>query len=317
MRVLVTGANGFLGRTVCEALVRGGHSVTAAVRSPARAAGLPGTPVPIGDLADTTDWREALTDAGAVIHCAARVHVMRETARDPLAEFRSINVGATERLARAAAAGGVRRFLYVSSIKVNGEATDGAPFTAGDPAQPLDPYGISKHEAEQALWAIARETGLEVTVLRPPLVYGPGVGGNFQRLIKLVRSGAPLPLASVRNRRSMIYSRNFADLLVRLVADARGVGKTYVVADGISLSTPDLVRAIARSLQRSARLLPCPPSLLRAAAAMIGKADEIDRLVGSLVIDDTDLRRDLQWTAPYAVEDGIQETIDWYCSERT
>jgi UDP-glucose 4-epimerase len=208
--VLLTGANGFVGRRLCSELARVGHHVRAAVREPGRARDLPGEVVAVGSLESDVDWSGALTDVDVVVHLAARVHVMRESAAEPLAEFRAVNVRATESLARAAAARGVKRLVYVSSIKVNGEGTALRPYGPDDTPAPSDPYGVSKWEAERALHAIARATGLEVTVVRPPLVYGPGVGGNFLRLLKLVRRGIPLPFGAIENRRSMIYSGNLA-----------------------------------------------------------------------------------------------------------
>ncbi len=203
--VLVTGANGFIGRALCDVLAASGRRVRKAVRMP-----VPGLPdaVAVGDIGPDTDWRTALEGVSGVVHLAARTHVLRETATDPLAEYRNINVAGTERLARSAAAGGVRRLVFVSSVKVNGERTEERPFTEDGAPRPDDAYGVSKWEAEQALSRIAAETGLEVVVLRPPLVYGPGVKGNFLRLMNLVARGVPLPFGAVDNRRSFIYTGN-------------------------------------------------------------------------------------------------------------
>jgi nucleoside-diphosphate-sugar epimerase len=260
--------------------------------------------------------RSSLKVEGAecVIHCAARAHIMRDEALDPLTEYRRVNVQGTLDLARRAAALGAKRFVFLSSVKVNGESTDGLPrpFGArndGAGAAPEDAYGLSKWEAEQGLWEIASQTGMEVVVVRPPLVYGPGVKGNFARLLHLVRSGVPLPLAAVNNRRSFIGLDNLVDLLIRCVDHPKAAGQTLLVSDGQDLSTPQLLRMIANAMGRPACLFPVPVPLLRLSGRAIGRLNEVDRLVGSLQIDSSATRELLGWTPPVGVEEGIKRMV--------
>jgi nucleoside-diphosphate-sugar epimerase len=312
--LLVTGANGFVGRVLCTELAQSGFGVRAAVREASRAAGLPATRVSVGDLSASTDWSNALDGVDAVVHLAARVHVMDEKAADPLHAFRSLNVDVTRALAEAAARRGVKRFVYVSSIKVNGESTRLEPFHPDDVPNPSDPYAVSKWEAEQCLWRICAETGLEGVVVRPPLVYGPGVGGNFLRLLKLVRRGVPLPFGAVENRRSMIYVGNLARALIACATDARAAGKTYLASDGRDLSTAELVRRLGDAMGVRARLVPIPPGLLKLAGSLTGKTAEVDRLIGSLALDSSHLLATLGWVPPYPVEEGLLATARWFTS---
>lgn len=314
-RILVTGASGFVGRALCVELERRGYAVRAAVRDLSRATGLTGEIVAVGDIEADPDWSSALAGVDTVVHLAARVHVMRELATEPLSAFRALNVMATERLARAAAACGVKRFVYVSSIKVNGEATTDKPFSSNDVPYPQDSYAVSKWEAEQVLWRVEKETGLEVAVMRPPLVYGPGVGGNFLRLLKLVERGVPLPLASIDNRRSMIYVGNLADALIACATHPAAAGNTYLVGDGEDVSTPRLIGEMARLMGRSARLWPFPPILLHSAAQLIGKAAEVERLTGFLQVDSSRIRNDLAWIPPFTLDQGLAETVRWFVSK--
>ncbi|MDB5866693.1 MAG: NAD-dependent dehydratase [Betaproteobacteria bacterium] len=315
-KILVTGANGFVGRALCAELARRGHEVVAAVRDARHAAGLPGRTVEVGTLRPDTDWSAALEGVDVVVHLAARVHVMKENASDPLAAFRALNVAATQRLADAAAAARVKRFVYVSSIKVNGESTHELPFTEADRADPQDPYGLSKWEAEQALWMIARAGSLELTIVRPPLVYGPGVGGNFLRLMHWVQRGIPLPLGSIKNRRSMIYNDNLASALVACATHPAAAGHTFLVSDGMELSTPDLIRRLGEGMGVPARLLPVPAGLLTMGATLARKAAEVDRLTGSLVIDGSGIRTVLGWSPPFSVDEGLKATARWFASMR-
>jgi nucleoside-diphosphate-sugar epimerase len=263
------------------------------------------------DLRSQGEVEAALPGADAVVHLAARVHVMRDTAADPLAEYRRVNTDATLQLARAAVRCGVGRFVFMSTIKVNGERTAGRPFSERDAPAPADPYALSKWEAERGLREIA---GLEVVSLRPPLVYGPGVKGNFLRLLKLVRAGVPLPLASVANARSMIYVGNLASAVERaLSVSARG---TFLVSDDADLSTPQLVRMLGAALDRPARLVPFPPALLRALGRVLGKGDEVMRMIESLRLDCSGIKQQLQWVAPFTVEQGLKETADWFARAR-
>jgi UDP-glucose 4-epimerase len=303
MRVLVTGANGFVGRAVVARCVREpGWTCRAAVRAGAPQAEGAET-VRIGDLDKGTDWRHALQGVQAVVHTAARVHVMRDTARDPLAEYRRVNVAGTEALARQAAEAGVRRLVFVSSIKVLGERTaPGRPFTDGDLPAPQDPYGVSKLEAEQVLGRVAAETGLEVAIVRPVLVYGPGVSANFAALVRAVYRGIPLPLGRVHNRRSMVAVDNLADLLVRCVTHQAAAGGTFFVSDGEDLSTPALVRRLARHLGVRPRLWPVPVSVLRVAGCLTGRGAVVDRLCGSLQVDMSATCATIEWRPPVTVD---------------
>jgi nucleoside-diphosphate-sugar epimerase len=316
--MLVTGANGFVGSALCAALKNKGHTVRAAVRDPARFAidGCEIVRVPVLDA--DTDWGEALSGMTTVIHLAARVHVMRDDASDPLEEFRRVNVAGTEHLARSAAASGVKRLVYVSSIKVNGEATSGdSKFTEADTPSPQDPYGVSKYEAEQALHRIAEETGLEVVIVRPPLVYGADVKGNFAQMLRVLARGIPLPLASVRNLRSLVYVENLADALIRCATHPAAAGQTYLVSDGEDVSTPGLLRQLGDAMGRPARLFPWPAALLKLAGRLVGKADQVERLLGSLQVDSGKIRRELDWMPPYTLQQGLQATAEWYRSEHS
>jgi len=305
----VTGANGFVGQALCAALAAAGYDVRMAVRAPQP--GLPGA-MAVGDIGPATDWRAALVGMGAVVHLAARTHVLRETAADPLAEYRRINVGGTEHLARSAAALGVRRFVFLSSVKVNGEGTTARPFTEDDAPRPEDAYGVSKWEAEQALFRIAAETGLEVVVLRPPLVYGPGVKGNFLRLMNIVARGVPLPLGAVDNRRSLVYTGNLAGAIIKALDAPQAAGGTYLVSDGEDVSTPDLVRGLAQALGVTARIPAFPLAALDFIAAVAGRRVELARLAGSLQVDGSRIRRELRWQPRYTLAQGLAETARWY-----
>lgn len=322
-RVAVTGADGFVGRHVCRALIARGAMVRPLACDQEcadrfRSFGLnTEAPVIVGDIGVDTDWSAALDAVDAVVHLAARVHVMNETAADPLEAFREVNVRGTQLLARRAAAAGVGRLVFVSSIKVNGESTTGrGPFSERDEPAPEDPYGQSKYEAELALKAIASETSLEVTIIRPPLVHGPGVGGNLLTLMKLVSRGLPLPLGAVRNRRSLIHVENLADVLALCTEHPNAVGAVFTVSDGMDLSTADLVRRLAEGMEKTARLVPVPVLLLKLGLGVFGKAGVYDRLAGDLVIDPSTVMMQLNWEPPVPVDDGLKTMGAWYRRER-
>lgn len=318
--VLITGANGFIGKAVGEKMIADGWRVLGAVRSQAAAGQLPESveAVIIDAIGPDTDWRPLLKGIDVIIHLAARVHVIDDKAADPLSEFRCVNTIGTQRLTQAAASAGVRRLVYLSSIKVNGERTDGRCFTEQDQPKPEDAYAVSKWEAEQSLMEISRETGLEVVVIRPPLVYGPGVKGNFLRLLRWVDRGIPLPLGSVANRRSLLALGNLAELIALCAVHPKAAGECFLAADGQDLSTVDLVRRLAHSLDRPARLLPFPLGLLRWIVRLMGKEATADRLLGSLQIDVTKAKRLLGWSPPVTVDEGINGTASWYrsCQQR-
>lgn len=304
MKTLVTGATGMVGRVLCELLIARGYGIIPAVRQPA---GL-SNEVVTGDIGPTTDWHMALSGCDAVVHLAARVHVMEDTTQNPLALYRETNTEATLNLACQAARAGVRRFVFISTIKVNGEGHD-APFRETDAPAPTDAYAISKWEAEQGLRQIAAETGLEVVILRPPLVYGPGVKANFLRLLCTVARGWPLPLGSIHNRRSLLYLGNFVDAIQLCVEHPAAAGQTFLLDDGRAVSTPELVRAVAHALDRPAHLLAVPVKVLEFAGVLFGKRAAVARLAGSLWVDSSLIRSRLGWTPPYSMEAGLAATV--------
>lgn len=306
MQVLVTGANGFIGSHLCAALTERGSGVRRAVRrtqAPAR------DTVAVGEIDGTTDWGRALAGIDAVVHCAARVHVLREKSSDPLAAFRRVNVEGTRALARQAAMAGVRRFLLLSTVKVNGEETFDHPFAATDPPAPADPYGVSKLEAEQVLQEIAGESGMETVIIRPPLVYGRGVGGNFARLVGLVRGGWWLPFGAVRNRRSLVGVENLCSLLLCCLDHPAAAGQVFLVRDNEDVSTPELIRAIASACGVPPRLLPVPPWLLEGLARLCGRGAEMRRLTGSLQVDSSAAADLLAWLPPLTLAQGLHRSV--------
>jgi nucleoside-diphosphate-sugar epimerase len=315
-QILVTGANGFVGQALCKTLRLKGYPVRAAVRTSATDTkadfAIRTETVVVGSITAGTDWTSRLTGVEVVVHLAARTHIIHENAGGVLVRYRQVNVEATERLASMAAASGVKRFVFMSSVKVNGERTFDHSFTEIDMPQPGDAYGISKWEAEQALARIAKETGLEFVVVRSPLVYGPGVKGNFLHLMRLIARGTPLPLASVANRRSLIYVGNLVDAITACIEAPAAASKTYLVSDGEDVSTPDLIRAMAAALGVPARLFPFPAALLRLGAGMLGKSAEIARLIGSLQVDSTRIQNELGWRPRSTLTEGIEQTARWY-----
>ena len=315
IRTLVTGAEGFVGGTLCRHLQAAGYLVRATTR---RAQALPQQStaefepvVGIAQVDGSTDWRVALNEIDVVVHLAAKVHVMRRTAESP-AEYRRVNVEGTVKLARDAAVHGVKRMVFLSSAKVNGEQTLDQPYSERDIPRPEDAYSISKWEAEQALDRIAQETALEIAILRAPLVYGPCVKGNFLRLMRLVARGVPLPFASLNTRRSLVYVGNLADALITCLEAPAAAGKTYLVSDGEDVSTPALIRALAAALDVPARLFPCPVALLRIGAAAVGRGEEMSRLIHSLQIDSGRIRSELGWRPRYSLTEGLRETAQWF-----
>ena len=301
---------------IMQRLLADGYQVRGAVRGAAQMTVLPSgvEGVMVGDISPETNWSDALAGIEGIVHLAARVHVMNDTAYDPLSEYWQVNVAGTEHLAKIAVKAGVKRFIYISSVKVNGDGRE-APYTEEDKEGPLDPYGVSKWEAEKLLRKIAYETGLEVVILRPPLVYGPGVKANFLRLLKLVKWGIPLPLASIKNCRSMIYVGNLVDAIITCLAHPKAAGEIFLVSDGRDLSTSELNRLMAQAMGRKACLLPFPPSLLKIMGKLTGMSVEIERVVGSLCVDSSKIRVMLGWKPQFTVEEGIRKTSADYAGK--
>lgn len=304
MRIVVTGANGFVGRPVCRRLSSDGHEVVALTRREPEFEVLGTRHVTFaGGLSD------ALAGADVLVHLAARAHVL--DGKETETEAARVNVDLTANLAEAAIRAGLKRFVFVSSIKVNGEQTEGLPFNASMPPAPLDAYGRSKARAEEMLCSIAGSK-LEVVILRPPLMYGPGLKGNFARLFAIAEHGIPMPFGNVSNARDILSVNTFADLIGRVVWHPAAAGRIFLVRDGKAVSTPELFGAIARSLGRKVRIFPVPKVMLRLAGAMTGRSDEIQRLIGDLEIDDKETCDVLQWSPPVNMEETLRETAAWW-----
>jgi len=322
-RLLITGANGFIGRKLCAILKEKGYFVRGAVRNNVRDVSGVDEYIQVGDIDESTDWQPALAGVDTVIHLAARVHIMNDPEADPVEAFRKVNVLGAERLARMAAKAGVKRFIFISSVKVNGEGcrdcfvasrlamTEGA-YTEKDIPAPQDAYGISKRETEDRLAGIATETGLQVVILRLPLVYGPGVKANFKSLLKIAGSGIPLPFKNISNRRSFLYLGNLVDAIVACINHPRAAGETFLVSDGEDVSTPDLINLIARAMGKKAILFSLHPDILKALCKIVGKDEELEKLTGTLIIDSSKIRNMLGWQPPFTLEEGIKETVKYY-----
>lgn len=307
MKILVTGSNGFVGKPLCKTLVKLNWIVRVAVRSKSKSKQEVEL-VSIKNINGYTDWSTGLKDIDVVIHLAARVHIMNDSATEPLSEFRRVNVDGTLNLARQAVNAGVRRFIFVSSIKVNGELTQAdKPFTASDIPSPQDAYGISKCEAEQGLLKLASETGLEVVIIRPPLIYGGGVKANFASMMKAVKNGFPLPLGAVNNKRSFVYVGNLISLILKCIDHPAAINQIFLVSDGHDLSTTELLKACAQSLGVKPRLLPVPQRFLEVAAKILGKENLAQRLCGNLQVDITKTCQLLDWEPQFSVEDGLKD----------
>jgi len=315
VRIFVTGANGFVGTHLVEHLLHHGHVVTAGVRSSGTAPSGAFETV-VGEIGPDTDWSGLLAGHDTVIHLAARVHVMNDTSADPLEEFRRVNSIGTSTLAQAASVQGVERFVFLSSIKVNGESTAGAPFTAHDNPAPEDPYGISKHEAENLLRRIEHASGLDVVIVRTPLVYGPNVGGNFIKLLSLAGKSFPLPLGSISNRRTMTSVWNLVDLLEKASIESGARGGLILAGDEFSPSTAQLSRQLSSAMGRQSRIFPCPIGLLHFGGRISGKSAVVSRLTASLEVKAGSSLTEWNWNPPHTFEDSIDRTVAWYVSDK-
>lgn len=311
MTILLTGASGFVGNAVLQTAQQRNLKIRPVYRMTDSINGQSGA-VLVSDLNGATNWSKALQGVDIVIHAAARAHIMREEALDPLAEYRRVNVGGTLSLARQAAAVGVRRFVFISSIKVNGEATaPGHPFTAEDAPSPEDAYGLSKAEAEAQLKQVAEETGMEITIIRPPLIYGPGVKGNFASLISWVSRGLPMPLGGVsNNRRSLVGLDNLVDLILVCAHHPKAANQIFLISDGEDLSTTELLRRIGKALNQPARLLWVPVGAIYFMAGLLGKKRISQRLLGSLQVDIHKTCKLLDWKPPVAVYEGLRRVVE-------
>lgn len=304
LQVAVTGATGFVGRALCGELVESGHRVTPVVRNSAGLA----HEVVVGDIGTVTDWRAVLAGCDGVIHLAARVHEKQASTEATVAAYWRVNTNATLELAWQAARAGVKRFVFVSSVKVNGEGSI-QPYRETDVPMPVDAYAISKRDAEYGLHRIARETGLEIVILRPPLVYGPGVRANFRQLMHAVERGWPLPFGAIRNRRSLLYLGNLTAALRLCLEHPDAAGRTFLLDDGKAVSTPELILALAQAMGRPAHLFSLPAWALRATGRMLGRAAEFNRLTDSLYVDSSAIRSHLGWLPPYSMAAGLAATV--------
>ncbi|MFZ6689697.1 UDP-glucose 4-epimerase family protein [Undibacterium sp. SXout11W] len=309
-KILLTGASGFVGQAMYQALVNHSERLICPTRRPISKLNVAVVNPQISDLSAQTDWSGFLTDVGIVIHCAARVHVMQEAVADPLPLFRQVNVDATMRLAEQAAKAGATQFIFISSVKVNGEGTKpGHAYNETTPSEAQDPYGISKREAENALLALGERSGMHVTIIRPPLIYGPGVKANFASMLEWVKKGIPLPFASIKNKRSFVYLENLVSLVLCCLRNQNAAQQVFLVSDDHDLSTAELLQLSAKALRVPSRLLPFPPTLLILLAKLAGRPAISDRLCGSLQVDISKAKQVLNWTPPYSVEQGLAATI--------
>lgn len=311
-RVLVTGANGFIGSQLCRTLMERGYEMRAALRQPYLSGDFSVQDIiVVGNIGPATRWKEALYDVNCIIHLAARVHVMAETTVDPLEEFRRVNVDGTMNLARQAAATGVKRFICLSSIKVNGETSQtGRPFKADDSPSPSDSYGVSKFETERALLELAAATGMEVVIIRPPLVYGFGVKANFHKMMQWLVKGVPLPFGAIHNKRSLVALENLVDLIATCIDHPAAANQVFLAGDGEDLSTTELLQRLGRALDTPIRLIPVPQIMLESCLKILAKGDLARRLCGSLQVDISKAQTLLSWIPPIGVDEGFKRTAE-------
>jgi len=318
VRIVLTGASGFVGRRMLGDLLEAKHHVTAVLRRRFDGVDPRASLRFLDDFAGSKDWEALLHGEDVIVHCAARVHVMHDTSADPLVEFRKANVDGTLNLARQAAAAGIRRFIFISSIKVNGEGTtDRKPYFADDQPVPADPYGISKMEAEQGLRSLAAKTGMEVVIIRPTLVYGPGVKANFLSMMRWLHKGVPLPFGAIHNRRSLVALDNLVDLILTCISHPSAANQTFLASDGEDLSTSQLLRRMGQALGKPARLLPVPAWILESSATLLGRTAVAQRLCGSLQVDISKTRELLNWSPPISVDEALRRTAEHFLEHRT
>jgi len=307
---LVTGATGFVGHALIKKSLSSSYHVVAAIRSEQPILGLDVEVINVGDILAKTDWSKALNGVDVLIHCAARAHIMNDSVADPLAEFRQVNTAGTLNLARQAAEAGVRRFVFISSIKVNGELTEGTPFSPEDSFIPTDPYGLSKYEAEQSLLALTKETGMEVVIIRPTLVYGLGVKGNFASLLKWMKKGIPLPFGAINNQRSLVALDNLVSFIIHCIDHPKAANEVFLISDGKDVSTTELLRKVALAFGKKALLLPIPISIMTLAAKLLGKGDMANRLFGSLQVDSSKARDLLGWKPVITMDEQLKKMAE-------
>lgn len=313
--ILITGGTGFISKALFTSLLSNNYKVRTTVRETAELEKLPVgiTGLTTGNLVHVTDWKPFLDGVDVVVHLAAHVHHMQDDGSNSEETYQQINVKVTQALAETASKSGVKRFVFISSIKAMGEETEPhETWNESSPCKPQDAYGRSKYDAEQALTDISHKTGLEVVILRVPLVYGPNLKANMARLFRIVDRGLPLPLGKVKNTRSLLFVGNLVDAIRLSLDHPKAVGQTFLVSDGEDISSPELIRRIAHALNRPARLLPFPPSVLRWAGRLTGKSSMVDRLLNSLEIDSSMIRKELNWTPPFSMNQGLQETSAWF-----
>jgi nucleoside-diphosphate-sugar epimerase len=311
-KILVTGADGFVGRQLCRTLSQKGFWVRGAIRQTAIAPAEAGQYVPVGDIGPETDWTEALRGIDLVVHLAGRAHIRRDCASNSMAEHERTNTLGTMRLAQMAAAAKIKRFIFLSSVKVNGEETHDRPFGETDRPAPLGAYAVSKWRAEEGLLQLSRQGSLPVVIIRPPLVYGPGVRANFLQLIRWVDSGLPVPLGKIKNRRSLVGLRNLMDFIIISLHNPAAAGEIFLVSDDEDLSTPELMQRIGVFLGKSVRLMPIPYQFLSILARILGKKDPLDKLCHSLQVNVGKAHKVLDWHPPFSVNEGLEQTITWY-----
>jgi len=310
--ILVTGGTGFVGKSLINSLLLGGYNIISAIRSDPGLLEANVKEVNIDSISDATDWGKVLNRIDIVVHCAARAHIMNDTIADPLAEFRRVNTAGTLNLARQAANAGVKRFIFISSIKVNGEFTEDVPFSPQDDFIPTDPYGLSKYEAEVGLLALAKETGMEVVIIRPVLVYAFGVKGNFSNLLNWMKKGIPLPFGSIHNQRSFVALDNLVNFIIHCIHHPKAANEVFLISDNEDVSTSELLRKVAKAFGKKSRLISVPVWLMAFAAKLIGKGDVANRLFGSLQVDSSKARDLLGWKPVITMDEQLKKTVQVY-----